>query len=153
MFDDSARPSYAPILYRQVYHPSPLRFTEIRTRGKHAAPFLGYAPVALLLSRLLLAFGQREALGLFAACCAFPNVISALAISHKALTLTLLRLLPSTFALPGQEISFPPFRKQRSATRNSSYFGDATKVFFVLSSTATTSDFARASLGWAVLES
>jgi len=46
MFDDSARPSYAPILYRQVYHPSPLRFTEIRTRGKHAAPFLGYAPAA-----------------------------------------------------------------------------------------------------------
>jgi hypothetical protein len=42
----------------------------------------------LLFRRLLFALGERKALRFFAACFAFPNVVSALAVSHKTLTLT-----------------------------------------------------------------
>ena len=43
-------------------------------------------------------FGSRQALGLFAACGAFLYVVSAFAISHKTLTLTVSRPVPSDFA-------------------------------------------------------
>jgi hypothetical protein len=42
----------------------------------------------MLFRRLFLALRESEALRLFAACRAFPNVVSALAVSHKTSTLT-----------------------------------------------------------------
>ncbi len=54
--------------------------------------------ISLLGRRLLLALGEREALRLFTACLAFLNVVSALAVSHKASTLTLPAPVPSCFA-------------------------------------------------------
>jgi hypothetical protein len=47
---------------------------------------------------LLLTVGEREALRLFPACLAFLNVVPALAVSHKASTLTLSPPVPSGFA-------------------------------------------------------
>jgi hypothetical protein len=52
------------------------------------APLRERFEIELLFRRLLFALGERKALRFLAACFAFPNVISALAISHKALTLT-----------------------------------------------------------------
>ena len=51
-----------------------------------------------LFRRLLLALGEREALRFFTACRAFLNVVSTLAVSHKASTLTLPPPVPSCFA-------------------------------------------------------
>ena len=51
-------------------------------------------------------FRGCEAFGLFAARGAFSYVISALAVSHKTITLTLSRRVPSDFA--NFAISWPP---------------------------------------------
>jgi hypothetical protein len=52
----------------------------------------------VLFPRLLIPLRASEALGFFAACLAFLNVVSALAVSHKASTLTLSAPVPSCFA-------------------------------------------------------
>jgi hypothetical protein len=49
-----------------------------------------FAFVAEVLFRRFLFLGEREALRLFPASCAFLSVVSALAVSHIASTLTLL---------------------------------------------------------------
>jgi len=58
--------------------------------------FASGTPAALF--RSLLPLGERKALCLFPASRAFLNVVSTLAISHKASTLTLSPPVPSGFA-------------------------------------------------------
>ena len=56
-----------------------------------ATPFSTiFSTPASLFRCLLLFLGERESLRLFAASCAFLSVVSALAVSHRASTLTLL---------------------------------------------------------------
>jgi hypothetical protein len=53
--------------------------------------------VALFRLLLLVLSGEGKPLCLFAACRAFPNIISTLAVSHKILTVALSPPVPSCF--------------------------------------------------------
>jgi hypothetical protein len=84
-FLDKCRPASAPV-----------------RRGNHAKArppsLVFFFLLSTFLRRCLL--GGREALGLFATRCAFPYIISALAISHKTSNLTFLQPIPNDFAEP-----------------------------------------------------
>ena len=54
----------------------------------------------MLFRRLLLFLCEGEAFGFLTACRPFPNVVSSLAVAHRALTLTLFQVVPSFFASP-----------------------------------------------------
>jgi hypothetical protein len=59
----------------------------------------GFSISAVKLFRLFLLFlCQGEALGFFAACRAFPNVVSSVIVSHKVLTRAFPQALRSFFA-------------------------------------------------------
>jgi hypothetical protein len=65
---------------------------------------------AKLFRLFLLFLCQGKALGFFATCRAFPNVVSSVTVSHKVLTLAFPQALPSFFALSARGLLCGFFR-------------------------------------------
>jgi hypothetical protein len=97
-FRFETRPLPALTRYYLVVRQLPISaFLSRRSLVRRRISFSAFSFSAVLFRGLLLFLGEREALRLFAAGRTFPNVVSALAVSHNAPTLVLPPPVPSTF--------------------------------------------------------